>query len=314
MLDDSTGETLRSEPELLGEVPYLLGYHPADSIVAVFLTTEQIILATGRMDLSTPPAVLIEQWAQAARRYRVASVWLIGYGPQSGTAPVRAVADALGARVPVTGVLMVCGDEYLCLRCPCPAAGGRPFDPAATAAAARNILAGRVALPSREALLALTDPVLIEQVTIGAALAQLPAETDDAVAVLRYLMGRAADGQRLSAGEVARLVRLLRDLPVRDAACEATGRLMWQRDLWLDVTRRAPVGHVAAPASLAGWCAWRRGEEVLAVAALDRALADDRTYLLARLIRHAISQGIPGHRLPAGWPGPQPTSSREQRP
>ncbi|WP_179277049.1 DUF4192 domain-containing protein [Actinoplanes regularis] len=313
-MDEPAEPGLRSRPELLGEVPYLLGYHPADSVVAVFLTDESIILLTGRMDLSTPAAVLVEQWSQVARRYGAASVMLIGYGHRTQSSRVSAIADAVAAQVSVTDVLLVADGEYVCLRCPCREADGVPFDPAATASAARATLAGRVALPSRQELLALTEPDLLEQVSVGAALAQLPVETDDGPAVVRYLMELAADGQRLQVDEVARLVRLLHERPVRDVAWRATGKQMWQRDLWLDVTRRAPAGHVAAPASLAAWCAWQRGEETLAVAALDRALADDKTYLLARLIWHAILHGLPAHQLLKDLPDMQDTSANGEQP
>jgi hypothetical protein len=314
VLEKPAGPALRSRPELLGEVPYLLGYHPDDSVVAVFLTGERLILLTARMDLSTPAAVVVEQWGHAAHRYGAAAVILIGYGPQTASSRLAAIGDAVAARVPVTDVLLVGEGRYFCLRCPCPAAAGVRFDPAATASAARATLAGRVALPSRQSLLALAEPDLLEQVGVTAALAQLSAETDDGAAVVRYLMDQAGDGQRLQVQDVARLVRLLHDGPVREVALRATGKQMWQRDLWLDVTRRTPPGHVAPAASLAGWCAWQRGEETLAIAALHRALTDDKTYLLARLLWHAILHGIPAHQLLKDVPAGQDASTGGERP
>lgn len=314
MSENYEDEAVRSRPEVLGTVPYLLGHHPADSLVALFLDADRIIQVTGRLDLSAPLALAVRQWAAVAANQATASVLLIGYGPRDAGPRVAAVADALAAHVPVTDVLLVADGSFFCLRCPCSDSVGVPFDPASTVAAARATLAGKVALDSREQLMALVDPDLVEQVTVGAAIASLPAETDEPGPVLRYLMDLAADGQRLAAGDAARLVRLLRDLAVRDLAWQATGTLMWQRDLWLDVTRRAPVGFVAAPASLAAWCAWQRGEHALAVAALRRALAANPGYLMARLIWHALLAGMPAEQLLAGLTSPHPEISAGERP
>src|SRR5205085_11746500 len=72
----------------------------------------------------------------------------------------------------------------------------------------------------------------------------------------------------------------LRRRPVREAAWLKTSTHMWQRNLWLDLTRRVPEPYVTAPAALAAWCAWMRGESTLALAAARRAAAvnpDDMT-------------------------------------
>jgi hypothetical protein len=305
-LSQNYQEAVRSRPEMLGSLPYLLGHHPADDLVAVFLDTDRIIAAASRLDLSAPPVLAVQQWAQAATQMSAAAVILVGYGSskkQDG-GRVSAVADALGAHAPVRDVLLVADGQYFCLRCPCPAAAGVPFDPTTTAVAARATLAGRVALASRDELLALADPDPAEQAAVDAELAQLPVETDEPGAVVRYLMDLAEQGQRLTAAEVARLVHLLTDVVVRDAAWQATRDVMWQRDLWLDVTRRTPPEFVAAPASLAAWCAWQRGEHVLAAAAVRRALAARPGYLLARLIAQALHAGIPAHQLRTAIPGP----------
>lgn len=299
-------EAVRSRPEMLGSLPYLLGHHPADDLVAVFLDTDRIIAAASRLDLSTPPALAVQQWAQAATQMSAVAVILVGYGSskQQDGERVSAVADALGAHAPVRDVLLVADGQYFCLQCPCPAAAGVPFDPTTTAVAARATLAGRVALASRDQLLALADPDLAEQIAVDAELAQLPVETDVPGAVVRYLMDLAEQGQRLTAAEVARLVILLTDVVVRDAAWQATRDVMWQRDLWLDVTRRTPPEFVAAPASLAAWCAWQRGEHALAAAAVRRALTAQPGYLLARLIAQALHAGIPAHQLRTAIPAP----------
>lgn len=294
-------QAVRSRPELLGSIPYLLGHHPADDLVAVFLDADRIVQAASRLDLSAPPALAVQQWAQAATTMSAGSVILVGYGcsKDQEAARVSAVADGLAAHVPVRDVLLVADGRYFCLSCPrpCAEAAGVPFDPAATEAAAQATLAGLVALASRDELLGLADPEPVEQAAVAAELSLMPAEADDPAAVVRYLMDLAEQGQRLTAADVARLVRALADIAVRDAAWEATAAAMWQRDLWLDVTRRTPAGLVPAPACLAAWCAWQRGEHVLATAAVRRALDAQPGYPLARLIAHVILAGIPAHQL-----------------
>jgi hypothetical protein len=63
--------------------------------------------------------------------------------------------------------------------------------------------------------------------------------------------------------------------------------------MWTDLTRRAQPGYVAAPASLLAFVAWQGGNGALANVALDRALADDPGYSMARLLRQAIDAGAP---------------------
>jgi hypothetical protein len=65
------------------------------------------------------------------------------------------------------------------------------------------------------------------------------------------------------------------------------------RRLWIDVTRRAQPGYVAAPAALLAFVAWQCGDGALANVALDRALADDPRYSMALLLRQVITAGAP---------------------
>jgi hypothetical protein len=63
--------------------------------------------------------------------------------------------------------------------------------------------------------------------------------------------------------------------------------------LWTHLTRLARPGYVAAPASLLAFVAWQLGDGALANVALDRALADDPRYSMARLLRQALDSGAP---------------------
>ena len=65
------------------------------------------------------------------------------------------------------------------------------------------------------------------------------------------------------------------------------------RRLWTHLTRHAPAGYVAGPASLLAFVAWQMGDGALANVALDRALADREDYSMALLLRQVITAGAP---------------------
>ena len=97
-----------------------------------------------------------------------------------------------------------------------------------------------------------------------------------------------ADGELDSPEEAARLLVALRsDLWVRDdswARMEAEHAKAHLK-MWTDLTRLAPRGYAAPPASLLAFIAWQLGDGALANVALDRALADTPDYSMASLIR-----------------------------
>ena len=75
--------------------------------------------------------------------------------------------------------------------------------------------------------------------------------------------------------------------------------------LWSDVTRMARPGLVAGPASLLAFTALQGGNEHLAAASLDRALADQPSYPPATLLSAARAAGLPAARYtPAALPLP----------
>jgi hypothetical protein len=95
--------------------------------------------------------------------------------------------------------------------------------------------------------------------------------------------------------QIAWLTVALRDLRVRDdawARMDPDHREAHRR-MWLDVTRRAQPGYVAAPAALLAFVAWQSGDGALANVALGRALDDDPEYSMALLLQQVISAGAP---------------------
>jgi hypothetical protein len=167
-MTSSTGSRirLRSCADLLACVPYLLGFHPADSIVAVALRRGVIAFAA-RGDLpgpSLPAGAVAARFVALLVRERADAVLLVGYGAAARvTAAVDAVRDALvGTRLEVLDALRVEDGRYWSYICGDPSCcppSGTPFDKTTAPAAAAAVFAGQVALTDREAVVRQIAPV-----------------------------------------------------------------------------------------------------------------------------------------------------------
>ncbi|RKF22867.1 DUF4192 domain-containing protein [Micromonospora globbae] len=95
--------------DLLAAVPYLLGFHPADSLVTIGITGHRITVAA-RTDLPAPAT--IPDWAPRAARQHLAllrnvdatTAILIGYGPATTVTPV---IDAITPPLHAAGITIV---------------------------------------------------------------------------------------------------------------------------------------------------------------------------------------------------------------
>jgi hypothetical protein len=68
--------------------------------------------------------------------------------------------------------------------------------------------------------------------------------------------------------------------------------------LWRHVLTRVTEPYAAAPACRLSFAAWRAGEGALANVALDRALAADPHYSMARLLQELFISGLPPWSVP----------------
>ncbi|MGC9666894.1 DUF4192 domain-containing protein [Planosporangium sp. 12N6] len=161
--------TLHTPADLLAAVPYLLGFHPAASVVVVGLAGTRVVF-TARADLPPPDAppdralALADQLGDVLAVQRVDVALVIGYGEgPSVTRTVLPLRDALhryGLRV--AEILRAHQGRYwsyLCESVRCCPAEGTPYDIAATEVAAAATYSGQVALPDRAALEQLLAPV-----------------------------------------------------------------------------------------------------------------------------------------------------------
>ncbi|WP_433723275.1 DUF4192 family protein [Actinoplanes sp. CA-051413] len=162
-------QMVSSPAELISAVPFLIGFHPADSLVVVALQGTLITFAV-RIDL--PELNAPEEEARAAvlhlatvvLRQDAEAVTIIGYGEEPRVAPaVMRISDAFRkAGTTVVDELHVEDGRfwsYLCTDSSCCPPEGQPCEPAHSVVAAEATFAGAVALPNREALSEQLAPV-----------------------------------------------------------------------------------------------------------------------------------------------------------
>jgi uncharacterized protein DUF4192 len=320
--------TLRTPTDLLAAVPYLLGFHPTDSVVAVALRGARVVF-NARADLPAPAAAagevedLAGQLTDVLVAQRAGAAFVLGYGAAARvTRAVMPVAARLGARgVTVLDVLRVTSDRYWSYLCTSPAccpAEGTPYEPRSTEVAAAATYAGRLVLPDRAALVAsVAAPA-------GARLAAIEAATEAQAARLATLASPAARhragveavhaalraqrrGARIEDAALARLSLLLPADPVRAVAWRDVARagadVERRVDLWQAVTRRARPDLAATPAALLAFAAWRAGAGALAWVAVERALTHEPTDPRARFIAEVLARALPP-ALPGAPLGP----------
>ncbi|MFF0152533.1 DUF4192 domain-containing protein [Micromonospora sp. NPDC005203] len=319
---------VRSPADLIAAVPYLLGFHPTDSVVAVALRGRQIIFAA-RADLPDPSADPVERARHLVgviSRQGAEAATVVGYGPPDRVTPsVDAVRAALtAAGLEVLDALRVTEGRwwsYLCTKPDCCPPEGRRYDPSANPVTASAVFAGQVALPDRAALVAQVAPVdgsardALRAATARAEL-RLAELLDQApssdllgsrtmcaagVAAVREAQRRQRRGERLDDDEVAWLSLLMVHLPIRDHAWERTDGRDRDIALWTDVLRRAEPKLAAAPGTLLAFAAWRAGQGALAAVALERTLSLHPDYALAVLLDDMLRRGVPPSELD-GWP------------
>ena len=325
---DSSAPTLRATTpaDLLAVVPYLLGFHPRESLVLLALHSRRVELVA-RVDLpevSDDPVdwdAAIGRLTDAARSVRPSGVVLIGYSVAEGRA--EAALDAALDRLdglPVIEVIHADGRRWWSRRCDddcCPAEGTR-YVVAESRLAAEAVVAGLSTLPDREDLVSqVAGPPPSE-------LAELSAEAEairiDLATVSRLVRQRQMQQLVVEAMSTAvpngsdgpgpfrpvgpdralclRLAALATDVRVRDVAWSMIDQSSIDHlVLWQTVVRFAPGRLALAPLCLLGIAAWVGGQGALMVCAFTRALEIDPGYSMARLLCDLNSAAV----RPSAW-------------
>ena len=155
---DSHTSVRASDPnDILAVIPYLLGFHPQDSMILVAVRGRRVIV-TARMDLTetTSLTAMVEHFRYITERHDVEAIVLVAYTDQAqlGKAALDVAVEELG-HVEVIDALLADGVRWwsqLCSRPQCCPVEGTPYDVASTEIAARAVMAGMPALASRAEL------------------------------------------------------------------------------------------------------------------------------------------------------------------
>jgi hypothetical protein len=328
---ESTTLRVRDPGDLIEAIPYLLGFHPRDSLVVVGLDGIRVGV-TARVDLAelADPAVVpstLRIIGDSGATRAVAVIYDASFSGDAQTLPHRQLVDSVAesaaeVHVELVDVLLVGGRRwwsYLCADTGCCPIEGREVPGDASPAAATATYAGLVALSGREELSAclqphddLTrrrlEPLLAEQehAAMAAVLDGRGQRHERSVKRAIFAAARDADESlfpgrsgSLSDEVVCRFAVALTETSIRDAVWLAVDqRRLDGRALWREISRRVPSPYDAAALFLYGWASWREGSGPSASIAVERALASDPGYTAAELLRGALAHGLDPRRTP----------------
>jgi hypothetical protein len=315
---------LHSPADLLAVVPYRLGFHPRDSVVALSLHGPRRRFGlTARLDLPSLPHVpdAARYLVGVLRQHDAEEVLLVVYAPDDSVGePLVRTLDQWLARTPASllDAYRADGERWYCYTCDqaCCPADGTPYDLSGHPLVAEQVLLGQVALPDRESLRAQVVPVSgARRADMEAAFERAESRLADEVEALR--LDRAAFVRRglvwvrrfvaawlshprpLTDDEAAELAVRVASIPARDTAWSMMSRpsATRHRELWEQVLTRVVPPYEPAVACLAAFAAWLQGHGALAWCAVERALAADPAYSWADLIVRSLEGAV----SPSAW-------------
>lgn len=313
--DPPTTLKLRSPADLVALVPYLLGFHPSQSLCLVGLNDSKVTCAI-RYDLPEADdieAFTAELTAMIADK-PINVVLLAGYGTDAEVTPTLTATLAALAAIEIPAVEALRVDHgryfpYLCGDKTCCPPEGTPYEIDTSAVAATAVTCGLSALPDRSDLAKRITPqqgtarAAVEAATAQAATGierqmREPGGPCGFISEVRDTITTALDlyrdGGTLSDQDAARLSVFLGVTRLRDEAWATITPEVAdpQLALWTDLTRRASI-NVAACASLLAFAAWLTGDGAFANIAVERARDADPDYTMAHLLSSFLAVGLP---------------------
>ena len=307
--------TLTSPHDLLAAIPFLIGYHPQDSLVLVALKDEAVGMA---MRVDMPVGVSAEGYDLLASHFLrdgADGAFIVAYVGEGAVDPenvlINTSAALVRAGIDIKESLIVRDNRFRSLICSdptcCPPEGSAVPDLGSSRIAAEHVIAGHPMpfenvdglVQSIAAVASSFESVWADEVQAfwvssdSEEIQEL--QRDGATAIIdlvgEYREGRGAEDRELA----ARVIGRLSDIQVRDFALgshtDESADYYWA--MWRDLLRIAPRGFVAPVACLFAAMAYERGEGALAHKGLDRGLGDDDQYSLAHLLRRVFTAGWP---------------------
>lgn len=293
---------MREPGDILGVIPYLLGFHPTESLVATFIRDRQIAV-TARMDLAATADLeaLVDQLERVAERVETRSVVLVAYSADPGIRELtRDLADVLP--LDLLDVLAVSGDRWWSVCCdgPCCPPDGQPYDISSHPLAAAAVVAGISATATRQEIAELTTGPAPAEVDRLAAMADAAAQRLARLNVrrrrrrIRQTVNRLLASGGPSEVEAVELAVLVRDITVRDEAWAqmTRSRAAEHLDLWRRVVAVAVWPYEAAPLGLLAIAGWLSGNGALLNCCIERLEAVAPDYSLLEVCQLISDQAI----------------------
>lgn len=298
---------IRQPDDLLAIIPYMIGFHPDESIVAVFVRSGRIVLA-GRMDL--PPEVASDELAERidalANQHKAEAIALVAYSAASLPANrmLTRLMDRLGNHE-LMDVLYVGHGRWWSLSCEeecCPLTG-TPYDLMSHPMSATAVVAGMTARADRRELEAtVSGPPAAELPRLQALAETLVTELEqfDNQTAAAQLMASIVDAGianpcALDERNCLLLALLVTDIQIRDLAwaqishAEAEDHVR----LWGSVVGRVPPLLAAAPLCLLRMAAWVSGAGALLNCCCERLSRLNPGYTMGSLLATISEQAIP---------------------
>lgn len=309
-----TATELTSPRDLLVAVPFMVGYHPKDSLVAMALRENKVVMAM-RVDFPN-----VHQLLSVARtitshlvREEASEAIIVGYLPTGleNNDPLAIVRETIAeSQILVKECIEVRGERFKSSGCAdlecCPLEGTPVPLLSDSRVTAEQVAAGNP-LPyldldemKRSIAAESADKDLIKAIR---KIPEIDYESQDiaiwqregANAINDLFLEFGREGYVKSKNLIALALARLLDLQVRDYAMgmtsEETSEQLW--DMWRWLLRIAPPGYVAPVAVIFASMSYERGDGALAQRALDRAFDDDPKYQMAKLLRRTFAAGWP---------------------
>jgi Domain of unknown function (DUF4192) len=293
--------------DLLAIVPYLVGFHPEESLVAVVVRSGRVRF-TVRMDIPPESASneIAERIDALARREKAEALALIAYS--AAALPAQRLLTGLMDRLDdhkLTDVLYVGHGRWWSLTCgdECCPLSGTPYDLSAHPMSASAVLAGMAALGSRAELEeSVSGPPLAELPRLQALAESLVGELEhlhdagEAAAFSATILHAAvADPSALDERTCLLLGLRVRDLHIRDLAWALMSRANADDHvrLWGAVVARVPPILAAAPLGLLGMAAWISGAGALQNCCCERLSLVAPDYSMGKLLAEISDRALP---------------------
>jgi hypothetical protein len=319
--------TLSTPHDLLAAVPFLVGYHPKDSLVVIALKEGAVGMAM-RVDYPSRDhkeiALRALQLASYLKRENAEGAIVVGYLPSElhkESQNLEPYTHAISEQgIEVKEAIEVRDNRFRSIMCAdlscCPVEGSTIPPISDSRITAEQVALGRpmpypsildmkaslAALPKDRVLIAALKK--LDLIDYGADDVKVQ-QREGARAIDELCESYGHSGMGVDRELVAMVLIRLLDLQVRDYAMGVSTpeNQDSQWDMWRWLLRIAPKGYVSSVAVIFATISYERGEGALAQRALDRALDDDSSYQMAKLLRRTFA---------AGWPPASFTAMREE--